>query len=257
VAARAKGNAHFGHPDVRFASVSFAASARVIEYGVGASRDVCRLAIKAVAGDENMKLAGWFDTVGSALLAQLMFFVFAIPVVTALPAAVAMQRQLSDHAAGEKIGVVSFAREFARVWRSGWALGIIMPAVVVGFAVAIPFWYSQGTTAAAFAFGALVCLAGLACAFYLALLWASDRDRMSGWRAWCGAALGALPRRAPRILWALVLMLAWLTLAAFALPLLLIGSGLVPAVIVYFTLSERRAKNMTPPVTPADRTSLR
>jgi hypothetical protein len=213
--------------------------------------------MKVVAGDEKMKLAGWFDAVGSALLAQLMFFVFAIPVVTALPAAVTMQRQLSDHAAGEKIGVVSFAREFARAWRSAWVVGIIAPAVVVGFVVAIPFWYSQGTTASAFAFGVLVCLAGLACAFYLALLWASDRDRAIGWRAWCGDALSALYRRAPRILWALVLMIAWLTLAAFALPLLLIGSGLAPGLIVYFTLSERHAKSTTAPVTPADRTSLR
>jgi hypothetical protein len=243
--------------DVRFASVSFAPTAEVIEYGVGASCDVHTLVMKAVAGDENMKLAGWFDTVGSALLAQLMFFVFAVPVVTALPAAVAMQRQLSDHAAGEKIGVMSFAREFARAWRSAWVLGIVAPVVVIGFAVSILFWYSQGTTASAFAFGFLVCLAGLTCAFYLVLLWASDRDRPDGWRTWCGAALSALLRRAPRILWALVLMIAWLTLAAFAIPLLLVGSGLVPALIVYFTLTERRAKITTAPIRPADRTSLR
>jgi hypothetical protein len=229
----------------------------VIEYVAGASCDEHRLVAKAVAGEAKLKIAGWFDTVGSALLAQLMFIVFAIPVVTALPAAVAMQRQLRDHADGEKIGVVSFTREFSRAWRSSWALGIIAPAVVVGFAIAIPFWYSQGTTATAFAFGVLVCLGGLTCALFLALLWAADRDRLSGWRAWFRVAIGALPRRASRLLWALVLMIAWLTLAAFAPPLLLIGSGLVPALIVYFTLSEKRPKSTTDSIKPADRTSLR
>jgi len=224
----------------------------VIEYGEGASRDV-----GDEAGGDRVKLAGWFDAVGSALLAQLLFFVFAIPVVTAAPAAIALQRQLHDHADGEKIGVASFAHEFARAWRTSWAVGILMPVVAAGFAVAIPFWYSRGTAVGAFAFAVLVCLAGLACAFYLALLWSSDADRAHGWRAWCGEALGALTRRAPRVLWALVLMIAWLTLAAFALPLLLIGSGLAPALIVYFTLSDRHTKRAPAEIRPADRMSPR
>jgi hypothetical protein len=120
--------------------------------------------------------------------------------------------------------------------------------VAVGFAVGIPFWYSSESVAGTAAMVLLICLLGLALAFWLALLWAADRDRRasrSAWRAWTTAALAALIQRSGRVLWGLVLLVTWLALAAFFLPVLLVGAGLAPAAIVLWTLTERQTDGAT------------
>ncbi|MFF1879686.1 hypothetical protein [Leifsonia sp. NPDC058230] len=189
-----------------------------------------------------MRIISWLDTLGNALLLQLLFLAFSLPVITAAPAAIALQRQFRDLCQGEKTGMRSYALEFVSAWRAAWPIGILFPLAAVGFAVGIPFWYSSGSWLGTTAMVVLICLAGLALAFWLAFLWAADSDRAtsrSAWRAWAAAAAAALVQRSGRVLWGLVLLVTWLALAAFFLPALLVGAGLAPAAIVYWTLSGR------------------
>jgi hypothetical protein len=195
-----------------------------------------------------MRIIPWLDTLGNALLLQLLFLAFSLPVVTAAPAAIALQRQFHDLCRGEKTGMRTYAREFVSAWRAVWPIGIVFPLVAIGFSVGIPFWYSSGSWLGTSAMIVLICLAGLALAFWLAFLWAADRDRTpsrSAWRAWATAAAAALFQRSGRLLWGLVLLVTWLALAAYFLPALLVGAGLAPAAIVFWTLSERKTDAVT------------
>jgi hypothetical protein len=195
-----------------------------------------------------MRIISWLDTLGNALLLQLLFLAFSLPIVTAAPAAIALQRQFHDLRRGEKTGMRAYALEFVSAWRAAWPIGIAFPLVAVGFAVGIPFWYSSGSWLGTAAMVVLICLAGLALAFWLTFLWAADRDRAtsrSAWRAWATAGATALVQRSGRVLWGLVLLVTWLALAAFFLPALLVGAGLAPAAIVSWTLSVRETSAVT------------
>ncbi|WP_157479993.1 hypothetical protein [Leifsonia sp. Root227] len=183
------------------------------------------------------------DTIGNALILELLFVVYSIPVVTSAPAAIALQRQLGDLRSGGKTGARQFTREFAAAWRSAWPVGLAVPLVTLGLAVGIPFWYSTGPWLGTVAMIMLVCLAGMGLAFWLAFLWAADAERTvdrAAWRKWVGMAAEALLHRSGRVLWGLVLFVTWLALAAYFLPALIIGAGLAPAAIVLWTLCERR-----------------
>src|SRR5690349_8497439 len=91
-----------------------------------------------------MRIIGWIDTVGSALLAQLMFVLLSIPLITCAPAAIALQRQLAAIAAGRPAGVRPFLRDFAGAWRQAWPTGPILLVAAIGLAVAVPFWFGSG-----------------------------------------------------------------------------------------------------------------
>jgi hypothetical protein len=181
------------------------------------------------------------DTVGNALILQLAFLAFSVPIVTAFPAAVALQRQLADQQRGQRTGFGTFGREFVRSWRSSWQLGILAPIVAIGFVVAIPFWYSASFPFARAGLGVLVCLLGLACGVYLNVLRAAEAARPSRWPDWLATGFGHLVRHPLRSLWGLVLLFAWLVTLAYVPTLVLVGSGLMPALIVRYSLTPRVA----------------
>lgn len=179
-----------------------------------------------------MRIIGWLDTIGSALLAQLLFLVFSIPVVTCAPAAIALQRQVAAIADGRPSGVRPFVADFAAALRQAWAAGLAFAAVAVGLGAAVPFWVSTGAWFGYAAAGALSILGGLALAFWLALLSVARDDTTGRLRDLAAAAGHRLLERPGRLLIALVLALTWLALASVLFPLLLVGSGLVPAIVV-------------------------
>lgn len=179
-----------------------------------------------------MRIISALDTVGNALILQLAFLVCALPVVTAVPAAITLQRQLADLRAGERTGPRTFAREFARVWRQSAALGAIGALVAAGFAVAIPFWYSATGPAGRVALAVVVALLGLACGYYLTLLRTADLHRDTAWREWLRPAFAHLALRPLRALWGMAMLGTWLVVLGFVPTLLLVGAGIVPAVIV-------------------------
>jgi len=183
------------------------------------------------------RVVALIDTVGTALILQLAFVAFALPIVTTAPAAVALQRQLADLQRGERAGFAPFAREFARSWRASWPLGIAAAAVTAGFAAGIPFWYAATFPFARVGLGLLVCLLGLAGALYLNVLSAAEVMRAARWRRWLDAGFDHLARNPLRSLSALIVLGAWLVALAYAPTLVLVGSGLVPALIARYLLA--------------------
>jgi hypothetical protein len=179
------------------------------------------------------------DAIGNALILQLLCFVFSLPVVTLLPAAAALQRQLQDLRAGHPTGAASFAREFRRTWRASWPLGVVAPLVAIGFAVALPFWFAVQPPLGWVGSGILAFLLGLACGWLINLLWAAEALRDGDWRAWSRAGFVHLAGHALRSLWGVLLLGCWLVVLLNFPALALVGSGLVPALIVHFTVTER------------------
>lgn len=184
-----------------------------------------------------LRVVALLDTVGNALILQLAFVVFSLPIVTALPAAVALQRQLSDLHSGERTGFVPFAKEFMRSWRASWPLGIALPLVATGFAAAIPFWYSAAFPFSRVGLGFVVCLLGLAGGSYLNVLRAAEIARDARWRQWLAIGFEQLVRHALRSLCALIAFFAWLVTLAYVPTLILVGSGIVPALIARHVLA--------------------
>ena len=179
-----------------------------------------------------LRVVALLDTLGNALILQLAFVVFSIPIITTVPAAVALQWQLADLHVGRRTGFVQFAKEFSTSWRASWQLGVLAPLVATGFAAAIPFWYSAPSPFARVGLGFLVCLLGLAGSFYLNVLRAAELARGERWRRWSAIASEQLVRHSLRSLRGLIVFFAWLVVLAYVPTLLLVGSGIVPALIV-------------------------
>lgn len=179
------------------------------------------------------------DAIGNALVLQLLFFLFSIPVVTMLPAAAALQRQFQDLRDGYPTGAASFAREFRRTWRASWPLGIVVPLVAIGFAFALPFWFAVGPPIGWLATGMLAFLLGLACGWFINVLWAAQALRDGDWRTWLRAGFAHLAGHALRSLWGVLLLGCWLVLLVYHPTLALVGSGLVPVLIVHFVVTTR------------------
>lgn len=195
-----------------------------------------------------MKIIRGLDTIGNALILQLLFVVFSIPVVTAAPAAIALQRQWSGSRAGEKTTLAGFAREFAAAWRTSWVTGIVFPIIIVGYVGSLLFWRAADGLIGAVAFGLLLGLGLATSAYYLALLVTVARVRDERWPALLRLAMRELLVNVPRYIAALVVLIVWFVLVWLSLPLLLVGSGIVPAATAHTAGSDWRRRA---PVGPA------
>lgn len=187
-----------------------------------------------------MRFTSALTALGDALILQLTFFILSIPLVTAAPAAVALQRQLSALREGEVTGVLPLLREFRRAWRQSWTLGVLVAAIAAGFTVAIPFWFSTGAWFGLAGVSFLVALLGLASACYLNLLLAADVHRQEDWHAWLATGFVHLASHPMRSAWAMLQLITWLALLVSLPALAVIGTGLVPALIIRTTLDVRR-----------------
>jgi hypothetical protein len=189
-----------------------------------------------------MRIIAAISTIGTALLLQVCFVVCALGVITAVPAAIALQRSLSDDRIGERVGILSYLRHFATAWRQSWPLGIVGALLTVGFVVGGLFWLSVHAPLGYVAVGTLSFLGGLAAATYLNLLSCSDRDRNQRWRPLLGQAREALFGRPLRSLGSVVALGAWYFVLASIPPLVLVGSGVVPALIVRYVIEPPRPR---------------
>ncbi|QNE48630.1 DUF4175 domain-containing protein (plasmid) [Glaciihabitans sp. INWT7] len=183
-----------------------------------------------------MRIVGAISALGTALLLQVCFVVCALPVITAVPAAIALQRSFSDDRAGEKVGVLSYLRQFTVAWRQSWPLGVIGALLAVGLVVGGLFWLSVHAPLGYVAVGTLSFIAGLAAATYLNLLSCADRERETGWRPLFAETRAALVGRPLRSLGGVVMLAAWYFVLVSVSPLVLVGSGLVPTLIARFVI---------------------
>jgi hypothetical protein len=185
-----------------------------------------------------MRIMAAISAIGTAFLLQLCFVVCAIPLITAVPAAIALQRSFSDDRLGEKAGVLSYLRQFATAWKQSWVLGIVGALLAVGLIVAGLFWFSVHAPIGYVAVGTLSFLAGLAAAAYLNLLGRADRSRQLAWRPLLIEVRTALVARPLRSLGGVVILGAWYFVLASIPPLVLVGSGLVPALIAHYVIEK-------------------
>jgi len=171
------------------------------------------------------------DAVADALLLQLLWLVCSLPVVTAVPAAVALQRRWAASRAGEPVRAGDFLREMALAWRQAWVPGVLGPLLVVAWVGSVLFWRAVPGYPAVLALGLVLGLALPALTFHLALLAASEREVGDAWRTWFRSAAHDALTRMPRYLLALAGLLTWFALVRLAPPLLFVGAGILPALL--------------------------
>src|SRR3954449_3033594 len=77
---------------------------------------------------------------GEVLILQLLFLVASVPVVTVLPAAMALQRSLSEQLSGTPRPAATFVSHLSWTLRRFWLTGLLLVVGVVVGAVAWQFW---------------------------------------------------------------------------------------------------------------------
>lgn len=187
-----------------------------------------------------MKAVAILDTVGNALILQLCFLLCSLPLITIVPSAVALQRSLDDLQAGERTGMVPFARHFRQAWRQYWRLGTVTTVVGAALTVSFSFWLSVGSEFGPAAQGVLFFWAGLGAAIYLNLLSTSSQRRDLDARTALTVSFASVRSHPIRALARLVMFASWLLVLALVPSLALAGSGLVPAVIARYAVANSR-----------------
>lgn len=173
--------------------------------------------------------------VGNLLLAELLFFCCSLTVVLAFPAAVALQRTcemiITEH---ENSVLRSFGRHLVTGVRRYLLIGLVADLLVVALALSLLFWYAASGPLAGAALIVLIMVCGLLLSGYLNILaeLASGVDRRftelarNGWQRMLHRPLHSAG--------CVVIMLTWLLLVARLPTVLLVGSGLVPALLAYW-----------------------
>lgn len=183
------------------------------------------------------RIVFWLDKVGSLLILQLAFVVCSIPLMTVIPAAVALKRSLADFRSGDRTGAVLFAHEFGRAWKQSWALSLGGVALTIGLGVSISFWYASGSGAGWLAVGFLATLASVACALYLGILEESETQRDQGFWQWLLPAYQRVMAQPARAAGGVVLFVTWLAATNYVPSVLILTTGLAPACFAHLAFS--------------------
>lgn len=181
------------------------------------------------------------EVVGEVLLLQILFLLFSLPLVTVVPAAVALQRVFRQVILEDKPGAARrFSREFSWAWSRVGLPGALAVILAAAAAFSIFFWLSIPGLPGTVALCIIVPLCGVAIAFYLALLAAAmETDASTTRRDMWDASLKIVLTR-PLPLGACVLTLATWGILALRLPTLIpLGSGLVPALLTWLLIRKQ------------------
>lgn len=178
----------------------------------------------------------WLSTIGDLLALQLLFLLSCVGIVTIVPAAIALQRALPSALSQEHPAI---ARRYWKnlVWavRRFWLAGLGVCAVGLMLAFGLLFWASAGGPVRVIALALMVPLAGLLVALYLCAL-AVLQDAPDDLST-CGlveAAWLRLLQRPLRAAGCLLLLVTWLLLLVRLPTLVLVGTGLVPALLAWW-----------------------
>jgi hypothetical protein len=191
--------------------------------------------------------SGWhaLSVSGEVLILQLLFVLASLPLVTVLPAAVALQRSLHQLVVLKTPRPAeNFILNLRWSLRRFWLAGLLAPLAVTAITGAGLFWWSATTPVRWIALVVVCCAGGLALVGYLALLAAAATTPTESRFKDVGRAALHLVRRGPLALAAaLVLHLVWLALAVRFPTILLVGSGLVPAGIIWFVVDRPASRD--------------
>lgn len=190
---------------------------------------------KAKNNSRGAAVVAAFDVIGEALLLQLLFVVTSVPLVTVLPAAVALQRSFRQVILEDKPGAFRrFMSEFSWAWkRFAWA-GVATAFLAVVAVFSILFWLSTPGALGIAALCVIIPLCGAAAGFYLALLAAAMEagNNASGRTLWEAARQLVLRRPLP-LSGCVIAMATWGVLALRLPTVIPLGSGLVPALLAW------------------------
>jgi hypothetical protein len=203
------------------------------------------------------RLLGLFEVAGDVLLLQLMFVVASLPVITMLPAALALQRSLGD------VFLEGRPRPARIYWENlrwavvrSWKVALLLPLFTVLAAASLLFWLAADGPVGIVALSILMPMYGVVVAGYIAVLAAVLQttgtlqtrafDSKDGPREWLQSALSLAPGRALPLALSVVVMATWLLLLAKLPTLVLVGTGLVPAGLAWWVaapwVQNRRAE---------------
>lgn len=195
------------------------------------------------AGRTNTVLSK-LSVIGDLLMLQLVFLVISLGIVTLFPAAFAMQRVLPDAISQDHPSLLRrYFKQFGWAMRRFWLSGCGLWAGSVMLAFGLSFWSYSGGAARIFALAVLIPLTGMILGLYLSGLAvlpeaAEDTTMKTLFRS---ANLFVLRRPLP-VAGGVVVLLTWFALASQVPTLLVVGSGLVPALIGYWLSRVGRAR---------------
>lgn len=214
-------------------------SHRGAEPGPDASR-----AVRAETGRETARIMSVLERAGELLELQLLFVVFSIPIVTIVPAAVALQRRVKANRLESGGLARRFVAEFAAAWKTCWVVGLVVPSIFVVGLLSALLWSTAPAAVAAIGLGLLVPLALAAGAAYLVYLGtAGAMTEESSGRQLASDSLKALFARPVPAFAASLALGAWIALLLRVPTIGLVGSGLVPAVLAWIAVRPRNSSD--------------
>jgi hypothetical protein len=200
------------------------------------------------------RLLSVFEVAGDVLVLQLLFVVASLPVVTMLPAALALQRSLgATFVEGRPRPAKVYWESFRWAMARSWKVAVLLPLFMIAAAASIFFWLAADGALGIIALMILIPLYGVAVAGYVAVLAAvletsalETTNPMGGPGGWLRRALSLAPERAMPLALSVVAMATWFLLLAKLPTLVLVGTGLVPAGLAWWVaapwVQRRRAQ---------------
>jgi len=187
---------------------------------------------------------GKLAVVGDLLMLQLVFVVISLGILTLFPAAFAMQRVVPDAISQEKPKLLRrFFHEFGWAMKRFWlpAFGLWVGGVMLAFGIS--FWAYADGPVRIFALAVLIPLTGMILGLYLSgLAILPEAPETATFKSLFRSANLFLLRRPLPVAGGIVVLLTWFALASQLPTLLVVGSGLVPALTAYALSRPRREK---------------
>jgi uncharacterized membrane protein YesL len=186
------------------------------------------------AGRTNTVMAK-LSIVGDLLMLQLAFLVVGFGIITLFPAAFALQRVLPDAISQDRPSLLRrYFKQFGWAMRRFWLSGFGLWVGSVMLAFGLSFWaYSSGGVRI-FALAVLIPLTGMILGLYLSgLAVLPEAPEDATMKSLFRSANLFLLRRPLPVAGGVVVLLTWFALASQVPTLLVIGSGLVPALTAY------------------------
>jgi hypothetical protein len=173
------------------------------------------------------------NAVGDVLLLQLCFFVASLGIVTAFPAAVALQRCLDDVLnKGDTATIRSFTAGLLTALRTNWRAAVALPILAAMVVTGILFWGSVHGPVGTVALLLLIPLAGAFAGLYLSALAAVvDQPAGASFRNILASAWLRVQRQPLHVAGSVIILLTWFLLLARVPTLGLVGGGLLPALL--------------------------
>lgn len=181
------------------------------------------------------------ETVGDTLLLQILFLLVSLPLLTMVPAAIALQRALRKTVIEDRPGVArSFFREFSWAWSRFGYVGLAVPVAMAAAVFSILFWLATPGVAGVLALCVIIPICGIGAAAYIALLAASmAAEDDATYRELLGSMRRLVLANSLPLAGCVVALSTWLLLVLRLPTLIPIGSGLVPALLAWLLVRKQ------------------